>query len=154
MDQVNRPTLGQGVVGGLVAGVVYFVVAIGITIFLGGLEAVAMPLRQIAAVALGQQALEPTYDLTKVVVTANVVHFALSALYGVLYALIAQLFNVRSPLALIVGGAIYGLVLYAANVFVIFPAFFPWFLANDRVLQATLHALAFGAVNGAWLARR
>lgn len=146
-------TIRQGIIGGLIAGLVYFVSALAITVALGGVSAIPVPLRQIAAVALGEQALAADYDFASVVVAANVVHFALSAAYGVILVLIARLAGVGGR-TLIVLGAIYGLAIYALNRLVIFPALYPWFLANDPVVQSLLHALAFGAVIGAWLARR
>lgn len=149
-----RPTLAQGVVGGLIGGVVYFVFALAITVLTGGVEAIPLPLRQIGAVVLGPEALEPSYDFVTAAVAGNAVHFVLSAVYGGLYAVTARSIGLHSALLLILGGALYGLAIYAANLFVIFPALYPWFLANDPVIQATLHALAFGAVIGAWLARR
>lgn len=148
-----RPTVGQGIVGGLIGGVVYFVFAIAITIAMGGLPAVETPLRQIGAVVLGEQALSTEYNLTTAVVAGNIVHFALSAIYGAILALIAQMLGLGGK-SLIVLGAAYGLAIYAVNRLLIFPALFPWFMANDPLIQSVLHALAFGAVIGLWLARR
>lgn len=154
METISRPTLRQGIVGGLIAGVVYFVFAIAITIALGGVAAVETPLRQIGAVALGEQALSPDYNLTSAVIAGNVVHFALSAVYGAIFALIARALGLATGAMLIVAGAVYGLAIYAVNRLVIFPALFPWFMANDPLIQSLLHALAFGAVIGWWLSRR
>lgn len=153
MTEYQGLTTTRGAVGGLVGGVVYFVFAIAITIYLGGVGAVETPLRQIAAVALGQQALSPEYDLITAVVTANVVHFALSAIYGAIFAVLMRNAAITSGKMLVVAGALYGLAIYGVNRALIFPAFFPWFMANDPVVQSVLHALAFGAVIGAWLAR-
>jgi uncharacterized membrane protein YagU involved in acid resistance len=153
MAAYEGSSITRGAVSGLVGGIVYFVFAIAITIYLGGFAAVETPLRQIAAVALGPQALSAEYDLTTAVVVANVVHFALSAIYGVIFAVIIRNAAVVSGRSLTVAGAVYGLAIYAINRLVIFPKLFPWFLVNDPVLQSALHALAFGAVIGAWLAR-
>jgi uncharacterized membrane protein YagU involved in acid resistance len=149
----DRLTLRHGIIGGLIGGFAYFAAAIGLTIALGGVAAVETPLRQIAAVVLGPEGLTPQTSLPVVVILANVVHFALSAIYGVLLVAVARVLGLSGALALIVVGALYGLAIYAVNRLVIFPALFPWFLANDPLIQSVLHAL-FGAVIGWWLAGR
>ncbi|MFL5802367.1 MAG: hypothetical protein ACJ8CR_11600 [Roseiflexaceae bacterium] len=46
-----------------------------------------MPLRIIGAIALGQQALEPSYALVTAALVGLVVHMTLSIIYGVVFAL-------------------------------------------------------------------
>jgi hypothetical protein len=67
---------------------------------------------------------------------------------------LARAAGLSSKSGMIAAGVLYGVLIYALNLFVIFPAWFPWFLQNNPWLQVTLHALPFGAVIGWWLARR
>lgn len=148
-----RLTVARGIVAGLVAGVVYAIFADAITVAMNGMGAAFAPFRQIGAVVLGEAAMSPDFDLATAVAAGTAVHFAISAIYGVVFVVLTRLFGVTAKAPLIIAGAIYGLAAYALNYFVLFPNFFPWFLANEPVIQATLHALAFGAVIGWWLSR-
>lgn len=143
----------EGAIGGLVAAVVYTAFVEIVNVAANGLGAFFVPFRQIGAMLLGPQALDPAYSVVTATLAGTVIHFALAAAFGILVAWIANAVNTRSASVLIALGALLGLGLYALNVFVIFPATFPWFLANDRLAQSVGHAL-FGGVTGAWLAWR
>ena len=148
------PALLDGLVGGVIAAIVYTMFAQVITVATSGVDAFIIPFRQIAAVVLGEAALSPTYSVVNVAVIGTIVHLVIGALYGVILAVLANAIGLRSMLGLIVGGTVYGLAIYALNLFVIFPQLFPWFLENSAPIQASLHSLTFGAVIGAWLGRQ
>ncbi len=135
------------------AAVIYTAFVEIINVAANGLGAFFVPFRQIGAIVLGAEALDPAYDVVTATLAGAVVHFALAAAFGVLVALMARAVHARGAAVLIVLGAALGLALYALNVFVIFPAAFPWFLANDRLTQSVGHAL-FGGLTGWWLVWR
>jgi hypothetical protein len=73
------------------------------------------------------------------------VHLFLSALFGIVFALIAPL--LRNPLLLVVGSLVYGLALYLVNFQVIGRLFFPWFVdprGPSQVLELIVHPLVYG----------
>lgn len=153
-DRYSRHSLWrEGAVGGIVAAVVYTAFVEIVNVTANGLVAFFVPFRQIGATVLGTEALDPAYDVVTATLAGAAVHFALAAAFGVLVAFIAKAVNARGAAVLIALGIVLGLALYALNVFVIFPAAFPWFLANDRLTQSVGHAL-FGGATGAWLAWR
>lgn len=136
------------VIAGLVASIVYTIAVQVIILATAGAGSFFTPFRQIAAVAMGPQALSDNFSLPAAVVVGTVVHLVIGVVYAAIFALIAHVSGLRSFWSLVGFGALYGLVIYAVNILVIFPNWFPWFLENSRVVQASLHALAFGAVVG------
>lgn len=144
----------DGVIGGVVAGLVYSAYALTINVMQNGVETFFFPLRQIGAVALGREALDPSYNLFAAVAAGLAVHVALSAVYGLVFAALARSRDIQSGSALVVWGALYGLAIYLLNLFVVFPAAFPWFLENDPLVQSFGHAVMFGAAIGVWLSMR
>ncbi|MDK3254881.1 hypothetical protein [Blastococcus capsensis] len=79
------------------------------------------------------------------VIIGLVTHLTLSILFGIIFALIAPL--LRSALALIAGGLVYGLLLYVVNFQVFGRLLFPWFTnpqGPNQILELILHPLAFG----------
>ncbi|NNE44308.1 MAG: hypothetical protein HKN12_08855 [Gemmatimonadetes bacterium] len=101
-------------------------------------------LRAVAAVVLGPQVLAPpaTYD-PGVLGAALLVHFALSLTFSLVLAAIVH----RWGLAVgILGGAVFGLMVYGIN-FYTFTALFPWFFAL-RTPTLVLAHVVFGAAAG------
>ena len=146
--------LRQGVVGGIVAGVVFAAFEmIASAVMMGG-AAFFMPLRMIGAIALGSAALEPTYSLWLVVPGGLVVHVVLAAIYGAVFA--AAFGGLRSAAMDIGIGAAYGFALWLLNFYVIAPIAFPWFAEANPVVQFIAHTFFFGAVLGwyVWQARQ
>lgn len=91
-----------------------------------------------AAIVLGRGALvaQPAFAWP-VMLTATLVHFALSVVYaGLLSAVIARL----SPRASIAAGAIFGLALYAINMYG-FTLIYPWFAATRDGITASAHVV-------------
>ncbi|HEY2863640.1 MAG TPA: sodium:proline symporter [Casimicrobiaceae bacterium] len=94
-----------------------------------------------AAIVMGRSVLPPpaTFDWP-IMLVATLVHFALSILYALILAgLIAR----RPTASAVVTGAVYGLLLYAVNMFG-FTVIFPWFAASRDWITAAAHG-AFGA---------
>ena len=96
--------------------------------------------RLAAAIVLGAGVLPPATGFEAgVMLTATLVHFGLSAIYGLALAtMIAPLDGYRSAL---VGNA-FGLALYVVNMYG-FTAVFPWFAAARDWITLAAH-LAFG----------
>jgi uncharacterized protein YndB with AHSA1/START domain len=96
--------------------------------------------RLAAAIVMGRAVLPPpaTFEWN-VMLAATVVHFALSVCYGLILApLLSRLDLSRALLA----GLLFGLLLYAANMYG-FTAIFPWFEASRDWITAAAH-VAFG----------
>ena len=96
--------------------------------------------RLTAAIFLGSSVLNPpgAFD-AQVLFVATLVHFALSIVYAtVLAVIIARLSIARSLIA----GGLFGLVLYAINLYG-FTAIFPWFTVARGGITLAAH-LAFG----------
>lgn len=142
-----------GAIAGIVGGVCYSIFIEAVTIARHGAAAFAVPFRQIAAVVLGPPALDAKFDTLTAIAAGTAMHLALAAMFGIALAWVAPRLTAATAGTLIALGFVSGLVLYAVDVFVIFPAAFPWFLENSRVLQSLAHAL-FGVVTGSWLAWR
>jgi hypothetical protein len=115
-----------------------------------------MPLRMIGAIVLGKEALEPSYSLTGAALTGAVLHMALSALYGTVFAaLVAVVRGLRSSGAVLVAAAsLYGLTLWLVNFYAIAPLAFEWFQDANAVVQFVAHVAFYGALLGILLAAR
>ena len=102
-------------------------------------------LRAIAAVLLGDGVLAPpaTFDLA-VLGAALLVHFALSLAFSLVLAAIIHRWGLMVG---ILGGAVFGLMVYGINYYT-FTAFFPWFFALRSPKLIAAHVL-FGAASGA-----
>lgn len=148
MDHIVRKTAtGRAVVAGLVAGVVFMIAEMVLVGTIGG----GSPPRMIAAIAMGKDVLPPpaSFDLG-VIMVGMIVHFALSAVLGVIFALIADRF-VTSTIVGIVAGTVFGLIVYALH-FYGMTALFPWFAMARNGISILAHAI-FGAVLGWYLYR-
>jgi hypothetical protein len=164
VDQDGRPTAAnagrvivQGAIGGIIAGVVFALFEMATAfVMMGGMDAAAMPLRMIGGIAIGSQALEPSYPLATAAGAGIGVHMALSAIYGGLFGAGVWAFGRSASTGLIVGAAVvFGLALWAGNFFVVAPiAGWNWFpQMTDPVVQITAHGLFFGVPLGLWVAR-
>lgn len=78
------------------------------------------------------------------------VHSALSAVLGIVFALIAGRLSMSNG-ALVAVGALFGLAVYLVN-FYGFTAVFPWFEMTRNWITIVSH-LVFGAVLAWWLGR-
>ena len=98
--------------------------------------------RLAAAIIMGREVLPPpaTFD-GSVMLIATLVHFALSIAYAL--ALSVFIWRLSTPLSLL-GGAVFGLSLYAINMYG-FTFVFPWFAAARDWVTGTTHVV-FGVV--------
>ena len=109
--------------------------------------------RLTAAMVMGQAVLPPPNTLQwNVMLLATLIHFALSIAYGLILARLIGRLRLRPGPALLAGG-LYGLALYAINLYG-FTAIFPWFAVARDWITALTH-LAFGTIlAGSYLALR
>ena len=148
----TRRSLGLGLVAGLVAGLVFSLLEM-ISASAMGMSALA-PWRAFASIPLGQRALEDMAQSTALPV-GIVVHFALSALFGLVYGRISAGLSTaarRSWARQALLGLAFGAALYLVNFQLVARAAFPWFLAMNQPVQLALHALFFGVPLGLTMA--
>jgi hypothetical protein len=150
---LTRPqTLGKSIGFGLAAGVVFAVAEIVAALIMN--EPAIMPIRMVASIALGEIALT-SGSLGLVISVGLLLHFALSALFGLLYGAMVVLFsqNTRASYAgQALLGLMFGVTLWFVNFQLIARSAYPWLHATPELLQATLHAVAFGLPLGGLLA--
>ncbi len=137
-----------GAVMGLLAGMVFILfelIMAGIT----GPSAMTA-LRAISAIVLGPGALEPSVNVGAAVVIGLIVHFVLSAIFGLIFGMIvwAARSLIGSDGVLVGAAALYGLVLWIVNFYMIAPRAFPWFAEANPVVQFFAHILFYGGVLG------
>jgi hypothetical protein len=101
--------------------------------------------RYVAAMVMGEGVLPPpaTFAVGPVLV-AVIIHFILSILFALLLAFIIHRWGL---LVGILGGALFGLALYAINYYTFSSFLFPWFYASRTWMDIVAHLL-FGAVAG------
>ncbi|ANU07817.1 hypothetical protein [Paraurantiacibacter namhicola] len=134
-----------GAMAGLVAGAIFLAVElVMVPLVLGG--ALWGPPRMMAAIAMGDGVLPPpaTFD-AGIVLVGMLVHFALSAVLGVVFAAMAKAMNLSGTKA-IVAGAVFGLLVYLVNFYGL-TAVFPWFEMARNWVTIFAH-LVFGGVLG------
>jgi hypothetical protein len=142
-----------GVIGGIVAGVMFAAYEMIVTAAMMGIDSFFMPLRMIGAILLGPVALDPTYPVLSASLAALAVHVPLAIAYGVIFAVIVG--GLRSAATDIALGALYGAALWLINFYVVAPTAFPWFLMSSPLVQFIGHTFFFGAVLGwfVWTSR-
>lgn len=144
----------QGIVGGIVAAIGMMMAEMIIAAAMG-MDAF-MPPRMIAGIALGKSAMEPSTPLMTAALTGMALHMLLSIVYGLIFAwLVASIRALQSTAAVIAAGAVYGLLLWLVNFYVIAPpAGWVWFptMANP-VQQIISHVVGFGVVLGVYFDR-
>lgn len=113
------------------------------------------PPHMMAAMVLGKDVLPPMgtwapFDL-KIMVTAMMIHFPVSIVYGLIGAWLVHRFDWVG--ALMIGAAL-GLAIYIVNFYLIAPVAFPWFAMGRNWIGAFSHIM-FGAIlGGAYIALR
>jgi hypothetical protein len=127
---------------GLISGVVFLIINMLLTKFFVGSPWVSV--RLVASIIMGGRALPPpaSFDLD-IFLTALAVHIPLSIAFASIIAVILHRWGL---LVGIVGGAIFGLALYAINFYTL-TFFFPWFFPMRSWILAVSH-LIFGACAG------
>ncbi len=138
--------LGVGVIGGLVAGVVFAAFEMMASAAMMGMDAFFMPLRMIGAILLGRGALDPSYSIWAAATAGMLVHMLLAMVYGIVFAVV--LGGLRSAASDIMLGGTYGFALWIVNFYLIAPRAFPWFLDASPVVQFIGHTFFFGVVLG------
>lgn len=157
----DRAELGRwirhGVIGGVLAGIVFAMFEMLMAVVQMGTEALFMPLRMIGGIALGQQALDPATSLLVAGGAGLVMHMMMSALFGLTIAAVAavvpQLRERTVPLVL--WASLAGFGLWIINFYVIAPlAGWSWFpQETDPVVQFVAHTFVFGSLTGIYLDR-
>lgn len=139
---INYP---RAIVAGLVAGLVFAIMEMALVATALGGSAWAPP-RMMAAIVMGTDVLPPPASFDAVIVTIGmIVHFVLSAILGIVIALIVGRMSLGAGVAV---GVLLGLVIYLVN-FYGFTAAFPWF-ANARNWVTIVSHLVFGGVTAGY----
>jgi hypothetical protein len=135
---------GKAVDAALIAGVLFLAVQMLVVSPIQGVSP-WLPVRMIAAIALGTRALPETGASLGVLVAAFLVHFGLSLMTAWILAPLVQ--GTRLVKAALIGAAL-GLVIYLVN-FYLLTAAYTWF-AGIRGWATLINHLLFGAVM-AWV---
>jgi hypothetical protein len=145
-----------GLGAGLGAGAIFIVVEVIQAALLGA--GPLGPLRLIGAIGLGMESLPPppVAAVGTVVPVALLIHFTMSALYGVGFGATVGMVGVlrRSRSALIGAALVSGFLLWLVNFNLISPLVFPWFAMVNTLVQVILHTVFFGLPLGLLLAPR
>ncbi len=143
----------HGIVGGIIAGIVFAMGAMLISLALG--SGLFEPLRLIGAAALGVQALQPSYPLVTAVLAGSILHQILSMIFGVIFFYLLALTRQLSATTLgyLIYGMIYGLALWSFNFLLIASVAFPFFTTADPLWPVFfVHTFLYGMVIGAYAA--
>lgn len=127
---------------GIISGIVFLLINMLLTKFYVGSPWVIV--RLAASILMGTQVLQPSANFDATIFGAALfVHVPLSIAFASVIAVILHRWGL---LVGIIGGAIFGLALYAIN-FYTFSYFFPWFFPMRSWIMAVSH-LVFGACAG------
>ncbi len=146
--------LREGLMGGLVAGAIFALAQMLLATASGA--SVWTPWAWFASILLGRGILDAPFGLSTFVV-GFVVHFVLSALFGLIWGATAKSVSrgIRDSWgAHAIAAMIYGLVVWLVNFQVIARVVYPWFLDTGPFAQMLLHVLAFGLPLGLYLTAR
>lgn len=147
----------HGIIGGVIAGIVFAMFEMVMAVVQMGSEAFFMPLRMIGGIALGERALDPATSLVVAGGAGIAVHMMMSVLYGATIAMVAAVVaQLRTRTAwLVLWTSVAGLALWMVNFYVIAPiAGWRWFPdATDPAVQFIAHTFVFGSLLGVYLDR-
>jgi hypothetical protein len=147
----------HGVIGGVLAGLVFALFEMVMALAQMGAGAFFMPLRMIGGIALGDTALDPGTSLLVAGGVGLLVHMMLSAAFGLTVAVVAALVPLlrRSTAALLAWASLAGFALWITNFYVIARILgWPWFPdGTDPVIQFIAHTFVFGTLLGLYLDR-
>lgn len=137
---------------GLVAGLAFMMAEMLLVWLVQGMSPWGPP-RMIAAMALGRDMLPPPADFSFVgVMTAMLIHFPLSIVYGLVLGW--AIHRLDKGAALLVG-AVFGLIaVYAVNFYLIAPVVFPWFVEARNWVGALAHVIFGVVLAGTYVAMR
>lgn len=150
-----RWAIKYGLIGGIIAGVLFALMEmIYAWVAKGDFWG---PIRMIASIPLQQP--PPQIPLTTAIVTGLLSHMFFSMVFGVVVALIVSALAgassmFRSPTAIVVFAALFGLLLWPVDFYVIAPLIgVPWFATQTNAFWQgfVAHTFFFGAVLGWYL---
>jgi hypothetical protein len=147
--------IGHGAVGGVLAGVLFIMFQMLIAAFQAGADGFFLPLRAMATLAAGPDAMQPDFSTTRAIVTGLFAHLWLATIAGLLLGLIAGFVpGLGSSDGGVVGlGALYGLAVWFAAGLGLAPTGWSQYLAlSDPLIQLLSYTFFFGAALGAYLA--
>jgi len=149
----TRFGVGPAVVAGIIGGLIFAVFEMMAAAVMMGPGAAFMPLRMIGGIALGAQALDPSYPLITAAIAGVLVHMVLSIAFAIVFAVVVPATVASGTLALLAIG--FGIGLWIVNFFVIAPvAGWNWFPEQTNpVVQVVAHGLFFGLPVGWYLGR-
>jgi uncharacterized membrane protein YagU involved in acid resistance len=143
--QQDRTDWRAAIWAGVIAGIVFMMAEMLMVMFFMGQSPWAPP-RMIAAIVLGKEVLPPPADFSMgIMMTAMMIHFMLSIVYGLIVGWIVHRLNSTSVLLI---GGLFGLAIYFINFYLIAPAVFPWFTEAQNWVSLVAHVL-FGLATGA-----
>lgn len=125
----------RGVVAGEVSGAVFALVTVWFTTSVGMAGNTAFLMMSTIAKGGGQ------VDESSDVATGVLVHLGLSALFGVIFALLLP--KMRTNGTLLLSAGVYGLVVYLVNFRIFSPVFFPAFQHANQPFEVLVH-LVYG----------
>jgi hypothetical protein len=129
-------------VAGLAAGAVLMVLDLCWPLALDGSSPWATP-HKVAAIVMGQQALQSSAFDLGIVATALLIHYTLGIFSGLVIGIVIAGFHYETSLAMVQAiGAMFGVGIYLVN-FYFLTALFPWF-ATLRGWSGLLGHLLFG----------
>jgi hypothetical protein len=141
-----------GILGGILAGIVFALFEMIVAAVLDGTEAFFMPLRMIGGMGLGPAAMDPGTSLLTAGGVGLAIHMALSMVYGVaitaVLGLVPQLSATRT--AVLASTSLAGFGLWVANFYVFAPIFgWTWFPnETNPFVQIVAHTVFFGTALG------
>ena len=145
----------QGAIAGLIAGLIFAVFEMIMAAILK--DAFFGPLRMISGIALGKEALQPSYGLATAVIVGIIVHMIDSLIFGAIFGLIVAAVPTlaHSATMLLVAASVYGLALWLVNFYLIAPTVgWNWFpTMTNPVVQFVAHIFFFGTALGFYLTR-
>lgn len=146
-----------GLIGGVIAGIVFAMFEMIMAVVLNGGDAFFMPLRMIGAIGVGKSALDPSTSLLTAGGAGLVIHMVLSMMYGVVVAgVIAKVGSLaQSTVSVVLVASVAGFALWVVNFFILAGAFgWNWFPDGQNVaVQVVAHTVMFGTVLGLLLSR-
>lgn len=137
---------------GVIAGAVFLMVEMLLVWLVQGMSPWAPP-RMMAAMVLGPGILPPpdTFSLTATM-TAMMVHFPLSIVYGLVLGW--AIHRLEMGMALLVGAAFGLIAVYGVNFYLIAPMAFPWFVEARNMVSIVAHVIFGVVLAGAYVAMR
>lgn len=141
-----RMANGMGV--GFLAGLVFVGFEIVVAVVTG--SSPFEPPQLMGSILLGEGSLAALATPAFVAMAGLTLHFLLSALYGGVFGAIVQAVRPiqgNRPL-LVAAGAVFGLLLWIVNFYLISPVLFPWFAMASPLVQFLAHTFFYGALLG------